>query len=192
MAVKQRIKAPYKNYEENQYKIITALKAISEATGVDMPSYEAIAVESGLSTSTVRRHYANLDFGFILGREQVHTPEVVEAIRKSAKEGKYAAQKLYAQIVEKVILRTAEDKTVIGDLNVNSEAKGTIKVVIERRTVTSRDQIKQIEDGEDVPEVSVVKDNDPHTAFPVASVNVSVPLIDGAATRALLGGEVEE
>jgi len=142
-------KPPYKNYEENQYKILTALKQLSEGGDI-LPSYKVIARRSGLSLNTIKRHYAKLDFGYVCKRERIHTPEVVEAIRETAKDGKVRAQKLYHQIMEGYVEEKSQKNEVIGDLSLNANISGKLEVTVKRGIIRSREDLEALQKVADV------------------------------------------
>lgn len=139
-------RAPYRGYEANQQKILDAYETLNERDKITLPSYEQLAEESGLSTRTVQRHFANLDFDYICKRERVHSPGVIESIRKSAKEGKSRAQKLYAQIMEGYIEKKEQKTDIVGDLNVNADISGELKVNIQRGIIKSREDLDRLRD----------------------------------------------
>lgn len=142
--MKKQIKPPYRNYEVNQHKIIAAYKDMAKE-GVVLPSYEQIAERSGLSLSTVKRHFANLNFDYICKRERVYTPEVVKAIRDSALDGKARAQKLYAQIMEGYIEKKDHKQEIVGDLKVDSHIEGELKVNVQRGIIKSREDLDRLQ-----------------------------------------------
>lgn len=190
----ERIRAPYKNYEVNQKLIMEALEKCVEENDNDLPTFERLAEITGLSSRTISRHYSSLDFSYIVERERIHSPSVIKAIRDSAIEGKALAQKLYAQIVEKIILKTSEERKVIGDLNVNAVHSGTLKVEVVRMLVTSRADLDRIKEGVKLGKAVVADDEAPG---PLAGADkkpediveiptVEVPII-GTATALLLG-----
>ena len=69
-------RAPYKNYEDNQHKILDAYRQLQEK-GIVLPSYKQLAETAGVSVRTIQRHFDNLDFGYICQRERIFTPEVM-------------------------------------------------------------------------------------------------------------------
>lgn len=145
MGNKKRINPPYRNYEVNQHKILAAYKDLA-AEGIVLPSYEQVADRSGLSLSTVKRHFANLNFDYVCKRERIHTPEVINAIRESALDGKARAQKLYAQIMEGYIERKDHKQEIVGDLKVNADISGELKVNIQRGIIKSKDDLLALQD----------------------------------------------
>lgn len=141
----ERLRAPYKNYEVNQHKILEAYKVLQDEEGITLPSFDQLAEKSGLSTRTVQRHFNKLDFGYICKRERIHTPDVVEAIRNSAKDGKARAQKLYAQIMEGYIEKKDHKETIVGDLNVNANVEGELKVNIQRGVIRTKEDLATLQ-----------------------------------------------
>lgn len=145
----KQIKPPYRNYEVNQQKILAAYKELAEED-VILPSYEQVADRSGLSLSTVKRHFANLNFDYVCKRERVHTPAVVAAIRNAAigdgkTPGKARAQKLYAQIMEGYIEKKDHKQEIVGDLKVNADIQGELKVNIQRGIIRSKDDLATLQ-----------------------------------------------
>lgn len=139
-----KLKAPYRNYEANQVKILEAYKRLADGGNV-LPSYDDLAKEADVSLSTVKRHFKHLDFDYVCKRQRIFTPEVVDAIRKSAIEGKPRAQKLYAQIVEGYIEKKDHKETIVGDLNVNADVSGELKVNIQRGVIKSKEDLQALQ-----------------------------------------------
>lgn len=145
MTAKPRIRPPYKNYEENQKRILDTLGEL-EKEGNSFPSYRQIAEHSGLSKRTVERHYERLDFGYICEREKIHTPNVIKAIRETAhKDKKPRAQKLYAQIMETWIEKKEERRDIVGDLEINANISGELNVNVKRSIIRSREELEALQ-----------------------------------------------
>jgi len=144
MAPRKQIRPPYRNYEANQQKILDAYNSLA-ADGVVLPSYEEIAKRAEVSLSTVKRHFANLNFDFVCKRERIYTPEVVAKIRDSALDGKSRAQKLYCQIMEGYIEKKDRKTEIVGDMNVNANVSGELKVNIQRGIIRSRADLEALQ-----------------------------------------------
>ena len=172
MVKKKRINAPYRNYEVNQEKILAAYKDLQVEENIILPSYEQLAHKCGLSLSTVKNHFASLNFDYICKRERLHTPEVVDAIRKAALSGKARAQKLYAQIMEGYIEKKEQKTDIVGDLNLNADISGELKVNIQRVVINSREDLARIQ------EVAKALSGDPTAAAPIDDIEINPDLIN--------------
>ncbi len=194
------IRPPYPAYEKNQALIIEALEEIYNETGNDLPPYKEIAARTGLSTRTVYKHYQNLDFGYIVKRERVHTPKVVQAIRRSAEAGKSKAQKLYAQMMEKFVEKKSTDNKVVGDLKTNSNVSGELTVNLVKKVVFSKEELQSLKGGNKPPATTkrseaaskLVEDNDEKVEKAESELKERSIAVVGEATVQLLGaGELD-
>lgn len=154
-----KTKAPYKNYEENNRKILSAYKALADAGNIT-PSFPEVvemtkeldtAKGKGVSLATIRRHFSKLNFGFTCERERIYTQEVVEALRKSAigktgYDGKSRSLKLYFQIMENYIEKKEQKTDIVGELNVGAEITGELKVNIQRGIINSRADLEMLKE----------------------------------------------
>lgn len=188
---KPTTRAPYRNWEHNQRLIIKALQKHYEETGDDLPSYAVLAEKTGLAERTIRRHYKNLDFGYIIGRERVHTPSVVTAIRKSAEAGKSNAQKLYAQIIENIVFKTSEEKNIIGELDVKANHSGVLKIEVHKKIITSRQDLENLQSAASQKTATVEGVQPKPKDEEILIDTVEVPVL-GSATALLLGDVIDD
>lgn len=153
----EKAKAPYKNYEENNRKILDAYKALADEKNIT-PSFPEVVAKTkelngkGVSLNTIKRHFRSLDFKFTCERERIYIPDVVEAIRKSATgktgfDGKSRAQKLYLQVMEGYIEKREQKTDIVGELNVNADISGELKVNIQRSVINSREDLQALRDA---------------------------------------------
>lgn len=146
----EQTKPPYKNYEDNQKKILDALLKLADEEN-PFPSYQQISDKTkemlgkhGISKRTVERHYKSLDFGYICERERIYTPGVVRSIGDAAKKGKARSQKLYTQLLEGYIERKDHKVEQAGELQVNANISGNLSVTIQRRLIRSREDLEAL------------------------------------------------
>ncbi|MCK5450273.1 MAG: hypothetical protein KAI70_00755 [Candidatus Omnitrophica bacterium] len=141
MAKRKPGAAPYKNYEANHQKIYNAYLEITKENGNIIPSYKSIAKRAGVSVNTVDRHFKHLDWEFLLERQKIHSPAVIDAISRNAKAGNIQAQKLYAEIVERHIQRSERRNNIGGSLDVTTKVSGDLQVHIQRRIIRTREEL---------------------------------------------------
>ncbi len=181
------VKPPYKNFERNQRKILEVYEEIVGVTG-DTPSFKELADKTGLSINTIYRHFKKIDFNYICARTRIHTPAVMEVLAEKAKSGSSRDRKLFLQVIENVILKTKEEKKVLGDLKVNSEVSGELKVVVERRVITSREDLEKLKNSPESEPAPVADDE-----VSIRSIETpQAPGVVGSATAKLLLGENRE
>ena len=178
------VKAPYKNYERNQKLIIQAYKDL-QADGSLMPSYKELSDKTKLSVNTIYNHFKRIDFDYICQRARIHTEDVTKALAERAKSGSARDIELFYRVVENFNPTRREEKNVIGDLNVNSQASGTIKIEVVRRGVSSREELAAVDEGKSQASGEQAK-IEVKSGEAETSVNVNIP-IPGGATAALLG-----
>lgn len=92
------------------------------------------------------RHYDSLDFGYVCERERIFSPKVIRSIGECAAAGKSKAQKLHAQIMENYIEQRDHKVESVGDLNVNANVTGDLKVRIERGIITSKEDLEKLKE----------------------------------------------
>lgn len=90
------------------------------------------------------RHYDSLDFGYVCERHRIYTPQVIDAIAQSAIEGKSRAQKLHAQILEKYVDKKGHHIEQTGDLKVDANITGELKINITRGIIRSREDLEML------------------------------------------------
>lgn len=170
-------KKRYRNFDINQAKIVEAYDKYIKDTS-QIPSFRKIAELTSLSYVTIERHFKHLNLDDICKSMRVHTPRVLDAIRKSAEAGKPYAQKLYLQVVDGYVEKREEKRDILGELNLNATHSGEINVVVQKRIINSRGDLEKIESAvrkaiketpavEDTPEV----DNSPGKKAPVITIN---------------------
>lgn len=144
----ENYRPPYRNYEANQAKIKRAYDDFTNETGESLPSYEELAKRTGLSVKSIYNHFKKMDFDYVCKRERVHTPAVLEALRKTAIEtGKAKEVKLYNQMVEGYIEEKKETSNIVGDLDVNTNISGDLKITVAKKIVTSKEQLDKMQNA---------------------------------------------
>ena len=188
------VRAPYRNYEENQQKILAAYKKLQSDEN-PIPSYISISKESGLSINTVYKHFKQMDFDFICKRARIHTEDVMKSLAEKAKTGSAHDRKLFFEIVEKFNPVKKEDKRVVGDLNTNTNISGELTVNVVKRVVYSKEEFDKIKNSGEQEDTTIqpnaakklLKKNDNSVNKKEKELKDRSMIAVGNATTALLG-----